>query len=91
MRLNITDNGATAPFKWSSGRGTFTAWGDFGGGTATLQMSPDNGTTWINVDHPGDTYCTFTANGEGGFELTPCFLRVNLTGATSPNLTFRVN
>ena len=87
MRISPSANGATGPFKWTGGRGSFIAWGDFGGGTAALQMSPDGGTTWLNVDRPGDTYVTFTANGEGGIELAPCFLRVNLTGATNPNLT----
>ncbi|MGL1376857.1 hypothetical protein ACSTJI_24550, partial [Vibrio parahaemolyticus] len=56
------------------------------GGTITLQMSPDNGATWINVDQSGDTYVTFTANGGGDFRLGLCLLRFDLTGATAPNV-----
>jgi hypothetical protein len=86
MQANLTANGTTDPLHWYGGRGTAAAWGNFGGGTATLQYSPDGGTTWINVDRTGDTYVTFTANGEGGFELGLCLLRFNLTGATSPSV-----
>lgn len=68
------------------GPGTVTAWGSFGGGTVKLQMSPDDGVTWIDVDRAGDTYVTFSANGEGGFELGLCKLRFLLSGATAPNV-----
>jgi hypothetical protein len=67
------------------------AWGNFGGGTATLQLSPDKGTTWMNVDRTADTFVTFTANGNGDFMLPQCLLRVNVSGATNPSLTFRVD
>jgi hypothetical protein len=86
MQVNLTADGVTDPVSWHGGRGIATAWGNFGGGTATLQMSPDNGTTWINVDRPGDTYVTFTADGSGGFELGLCLLRFNLTAATAPSV-----
>lgn len=72
--------------KWEGGRGVFIAWGTFGGGTCKLQMSPDDGTTWINVDRAGDTFVTFTANGEGGFELPKCQLRANLAGSTGASV-----
>lgn len=82
----LAATGNTAAIAWPGGRGVFTAWGTFGGGTLTLQQSPDDGATWINVDRTGDTYVTFTANGEGGFELGECQLRVSLTGATTPSI-----
>lgn len=91
MRDSLTANGVTAPTFWSGGRGTFMAFGTFGGGTAKLQMSPNSGVTWIDVDRSGDTFVTFTANGEGGFELAPCFIRVSLTGATAPSLSVKAN
>lgn len=71
---------------WTGGRGVFAAWGTFGGGTLTLQWSPDLGVTWMNVDRSGDTFVTLTAAGQGGFELGPCRLQVVLTGATAPNI-----
>ncbi|UVO33789.1 hypothetical protein KUL72_19905 [Bradyrhizobium arachidis] len=86
MQVNLTANGASTPVPWSGGFGTVAAWGTFGGGTVTLQMSPDNGNTWINVDRSSDTYVTFTANGQGDFQLGLCLLRFNLTGATAPSV-----
>lgn len=59
----------------------------WGGGTLALQTSPDGGTTWMNV-----TGATWTS---GGGRLTASApinavggtaLRLNLTGATSPNI-----
>jgi hypothetical protein len=82
----LVATGATAAVMWPGGRGSFVAYGTFGGGTAALQWSPDDGTTWINVDQGGSTYVTLTANSEGGFELPQCQVRVNLTGATSPTI-----
>lgn len=86
MQVNLTANGATAPVQWSGGEGAAYAWGTFGGGTVTLQLSPDGGTTWFNVDRPGDTYVTFAANGTGGFKLGLCKLRFVLAGSTAPNV-----
>lgn len=86
MQVNLTANGATNPVPWSGGVGTVVASGIFGGGTAALQMSVDNGATWMNVDRNGESYVTFTAPGNGGFQLGLCLLRFNLTGATSPNV-----
>ncbi|MDA9453072.1 hypothetical protein XI00_02000 [Bradyrhizobium sp. CCBAU 21359] len=72
--------------RWSGGVGTVVAWGTFGGGTVSLQMSVDNGATWMNVDRGTDSFVSFTAPGNGGFQLGLCLLRFNLTGATSPNV-----
>src|SRR5262249_35869488 len=80
----ISADGNSTTVAWPGGRGVFAAFGNFGGGTVTLQQSPDDGTTWINVDRTGDTYVTFTANGQGGFELGKCLLRVNMAGSTTP-------
>ena len=86
MQVNLTANGASTPAPWSGGVGTVAAWGTFGGGTIALQMSVDNGVTWMNVDRSGDSYVSFSAPGNGGFQLGLCQLRFNLTGATSPNV-----
>lgn len=81
-----TGDGQTTAIVWTGGRGVFTAWGTFGGGTVTLQWSPDSGVTWMNVDRSGDTFTTFTSNGTGGFELGSCSLRCSLAGSTAPNI-----
>lgn len=82
----VVANGSGSPIVWGGGEGQFTAFGSFGGGTVTLEWSPNNGTTWLPVDRSGDTYVTFTANGSGRFTLQPCLIRANLAGATSPNV-----
>lgn len=81
----LTADGNTASIDWPGGRGVFAAWGTFGGGTYSLQWSPDD-STYIGVDRSGDTFVTFTANGEGGFELGPCKLRGSMSGSTAPNV-----
>lgn len=81
-----TSNGNSGSIIWGGGEGQFTAHGSFGGGTCKLVWSPDQGTTWLDVDRSGDTYVTFTANGSGRFTLQPCLIRANLAGATSPNV-----
>lgn len=86
VQVNLTANGATTPVRWSGGIGSVAAWGTFGGGTVALQMSPDNGTTWMNVDRTSDTYVTYTAPGNGDFQIGLCLLRFNLTGATTPSV-----
>jgi len=69
---------------WPGGRGCFTVYSaTFGGGTVKLQWSPDDGTTWLDVDKSGDTYVTLTAVGAGNFDLPPCKIRANVATATA--------
>lgn len=76
--------------EWLGGRGVFSAWGTFGSGTCKLQWSPDDGTTWLNVDQSGDTFVTFTANGVGGFELPWGYVRAVLSGSTAASVSASV-
>lgn len=78
-------NGAAVD--WGGGRGVFAAFGTFGGGTVTLQWTPDGGTDWLPVDASGNTFTTLTAAGAGGFELPACQIRAVLAGATSPSVS----
>lgn len=88
MKWTITTNASTSGVVWPGGRGVFTVFGStFGAGTYKLQVSYDDGATWMDVDRSGDTYCTFTTNGSGGFELPKCQVRVGVSGATAPNVT----
>ena len=63
---------------WGGGLGTFAAWGvDFDTGTYTLQVSYDNGTTWLAVG----TDTTLTAAGNGNFVLPEgVLLRIDADG-----------
>lgn len=84
----LSADGQSAVIKWSGGVGSFFTQGNFGSGTAQLQYSVDGKSTWTNV--PGSDV-THTAASIGGFQLGPCHLRVDLSGATSPSLNVRVN
>ncbi|MDI1263895.1 MAG: hypothetical protein PS018_11620 [bacterium] len=76
-----TTDGNSSAVDWVGGRGVFAVFGTFNGATVKLQWSPDDGTTWLDVDRLGDTYVTLSAAGSGGFELPPCKLRANLASA----------
>ena len=75
-------NGNSSNLTWSGGFGTFVVEGTWGSATAKLQMSPDNGTTWIDVGSDA----TLTADGMVNFQIAPCLLRVNLSGVTTTSL-----
>jgi hypothetical protein len=89
----LTANGTTI-VGTASGftRGTLWVSGTFGGGTAVLEASRDNGTTWLALDQGGTTATTFTANGMGNFQISGTYkMRVRLSGATSPNIFVAVD
>jgi hypothetical protein len=58
---------------------------DFGGGTVTLEASPDGGTTWITVTIAAAAI-TLTANGYRVIDRTTqgMVYRATLTGSTNP-------
>lgn len=66
---------------WNGGEGTLVVWATaFGGGTVTLELSPDEGTTWIAVG----TETTLTANGAAGFKLAAGVqIRATLSGSAA--------
>lgn len=65
---------------------------NFGSGTVTIQYSPDNGTTKIDVLKPDESALTFTANGGRNVELgygnsqNGIELYATMTGSTSPDV-----
>jgi hypothetical protein len=61
---------------WAGGRAAWLVWGTWDGATAKLQMTPDQGTTWIDVDG-----ATATVDGGGPFDLPPLKHRVVISGA----------
>jgi len=73
-----------AAVQWRGGKGCFTVYSaTFGGGTVKLQWSPDDGTTWLDVDSGDDAYVTLTAVGAGNFELPECQIRAHVATATA--------
>jgi len=95
----LTSNGTSAVFTVPDTTGTtevaVLAAGNFGGGTLTLQTSPDGGTTWFNCaagitgsnaivfGTPQVIERTLTSNVSRLF-------RLSLTGATNPSIRARL-
>lgn len=67
-------------------------WGDFGSGTATLEGSPDGGTTWIVLKKNDGTDAAYTAAVIDKIDVlkTGMQTRVVLSGSTSPDLNARL-
>ena len=77
---------------------TITSFGTFGGGTITIQLSPDGGTTKITQDSSPGTPYSATANstinfrsGGGSDNTSSPILYATLSGATNPSLTIAVD
>ena len=51
-----------------------------------LQWSPDDGTTYQDVDRSGDTYVTLTAAGAGLFDLPVCKIKAVVSGGPPSSL-----
>lgn len=76
-----TTNGQSGTFKSFGGFVSLIVAGTFSGGTVTVQVSPDNGTTWV------DSEVTLTAAGIKNFISGEGLLyRISLASAASPNL-----
>lgn len=74
-------DGNSTSLSWGGGIGTVAIKGNFGGGTVTMQFSPDNGVTWVNTD------LAYDAEIATNFRIySKCNIRLNLAGATSPDL-----
>lgn len=86
--VNLTANGSTSSIELGdSGRGTFLATGTFGGGTVALQVRLPDG----NFATSTEVTQGLTAAGEVAFVLcagVDC--RLNLSGATSPDLNVQL-
>lgn len=83
----VDTNTDGAGFDTDGATKTLVVWGDdFGGGTVTVQGSPDKGTTWITLTITGSPVA-FTANAIRFLERLGQGLQVRatLTGATSPS------
>ena len=78
----VTTNSSSDSVNWPGGVGQMVVEGTFGSGTVKLQMSPDDGTTWVAIG--GDA--TVTADAVVNFDLNSCDIRLNLSGSTGANL-----
>ena len=70
-----SSNSQSTTYNWVGGVGQFMAKGTWDTATLKMQMSPDEGTTWIDIG----TSVTFTSDGIGNFELGPSDIRADLS------------
>jgi len=82
-----TADGQSGTKVWPGGKGSFVAYGTWGSGTIKLQLSPDGGTTWIDV-----TGVSLTANGHKDVPVMGPGLqfRADLSGSTGANLSAKL-
>jgi hypothetical protein len=78
----VDADGNSSSFSWPGGVGQMVVGGTFGSGTVKLQMSPDDGTTWVAIG--GDS--TVTTDAVVNFDLNSCDIRLNLSGSSGADL-----
>lgn len=77
-------NGSSAVENWDGGDGTLFAVGPlFGGGVVKLQASIDGTGPWFDCVDLSGAVGTLTTNGILNFQISPCKLRANLSGAAA--------
>lgn len=81
----ITTNTSTTGKQFKGGDLYVTIAGSLGGGTLVLQASHDNGTSYTSVI---DTDNPSLAVGAVIVRLPDCMVRLTLTGATSPTISY---
>ena len=94
-KWTFTANGNGEGFRCDTNKARqLTAWGTWGGGTLTIEFSPDGGTTWISVvDAATEVAISLTANGAKGkfYPSMGYHLRPVLAGATTPSLSVHIS
>jgi len=95
LAISFTADGTGTFASGASGAGgadlrgayVFITTGGHGGGTLTLQISPDDGVTWVAVPS-----ATFTAATPIVVDIpTRSLVRGSLAGSTAPTLTLRAS
>lgn len=82
----LSADGSSSIARKVGGRIGMLVAGTFGSGTAALNISYDNGTTWAPASG-----ASLTAAGMVVFEVPksePCDVKIILTGATGPSLSY---
>lgn len=89
QEYNLQANGSTTALP-IAGKFNIGAFGTFGGGTLTIQLSYDSGTTWIAATDGSGSAGAFTADGTLNVEVGEALLRLTLAGATSPDIDIAI-
>lgn len=92
----FADNGNSDPIAWSgtrqeARRGYFSVCGTWGGGTVVLQYLGPDGSTYVTMQDGDFANVSLTADGSFEFVSDAATLRVTLSGATAPDLSWRVS
>ena len=78
-----TANGSTSSLNWDGRTGQVIASGTWDSATLQLEVSPDDGTTWVSIGDEGK----LTDDGAFNFNLNPCSVRLTVASAgASTNL-----
>ncbi len=83
----ITSNGKTAATSFRGGGLFIHLNGTFGGGTVTVELSYDTGTTWI----PVSADAVYTSSVIRTVNLPDCWVRLDMSGATSPTVRWAIS
>ena len=75
----VTSNSQTSTLNWPGGTGQMVIGGTFDTATVKLQVSPDGGSTWIDVG--GDA--SVTAAAVVNFTLNSCEIRLDISSVDS--------
>jgi hypothetical protein len=78
----VSSNGNSSALDWPGGIGQMIVSGTFGSGTVKLQVSPDDGTTWVDVGGDAEVTAAAVVN----FSLNSCDIRLNLSGSSGASL-----
>tara|TARA_R100000005_G_C4913201_1_gene149921 strand:- start:303 stop:617 length:315 start_codon:yes stop_codon:yes gene_type:complete len=79
----VTTTTNSASINWMGGVGSIAAAGTWDSATVKLQVSPDDGTTWLDVGSAS----TLSDDGCANFEFPPCDLRLVLTVTGTSSIT----
>ncbi len=89
MNISGTGDLISEVKQFSAKTGSFAFYGDFGGGTLSIEASFDGGTIWIPLKNDGELF-TITENEIHIISIGRCILRFKLDGATDADLNITI-
>ena len=93
--VNLTANGISDPFYYRSAESSFGFYGDFDGGSLTIEASFDDGTivdgsNWMPLKKQDGTILTITSPEVHTISIGKCSLRYILAGGGSPDIKITI-
>tara|TARA_R110000744_G_scaffold90984_8_gene176607 strand:- start:786 stop:1088 length:303 start_codon:yes stop_codon:yes gene_type:complete len=86
QNYTITSNSSTAGLP-VEGKINFAIFGSFGGGTVSVDLSYDGGTTWFSATNEAGTAVAVTSSQALNIQVGESNIRFTLAGATAPSIT----